>query len=76
MPYWVYVRNQAPDPNRKSKTYSTLMEAEEAAEFLRSQGLDAHATSGRPAQYTLEKAFTANKQSAIDDIESKLKGMT
>lgn len=74
-PYWVYVRNQAPDPNRKSNTYSTLAEAEAAAAFLRSKGLDAHATSGRPANYTLEKAFTANRAKAEEDAKQRLRGL-
>lgn len=34
-----------------------------------------HATNGRPAQYTLEKAFTVNKPKAIADLERMLKGM-
>ena len=32
-----------------------------------------HATNGRPPAYTLEKAFTANKNKAIADLENKLK---
>lgn len=78
-PWWVYVKNS---PNRdlrsnELKPRYTKLQAEAIAASMRSEeGLDAYATSGRPAQYTLEKAFTANRQSAIDDIESKLKGMT
>lgn len=78
IPYWVYVRNS---PNRdlrsrELKPHYTKLEAEAIAASMRAEGIDAYATSGRPAQYTLEKAFAANRQSAIDDIESKLKGMT
>lgn len=32
-----------------------------------------HATNGRKPQYTLEKAFTANKSKALADLERKLK---
>lgn len=77
IPWWVYVRNS---PNRDVrprdlKPHYTQLQAEAIAESMRAEGIDAHATSGRPAQYTLEKAFTANRQSAMDDIESKLKGL-
>ena len=32
-----------------------------------------HATNGRPPAYTLEKAFTGNKNKAIADLENQLK---
>lgn len=34
-----------------------------------------HATNGRPAHYTLEKAFTVNKPKAIADAKTRLKGL-
>ena len=50
-----------------------LTEAEAKAIAERDPSL--HATNGRPANYTLEKAFIANKPKAIADLENKLRGL-
>lgn len=68
--WWVYIKGQASQGG--GKTYHTKEEAEDAARFLRGKGLDAHATNGRKPNYTLEKAFTTNKDKAIADLRDKL----
>ena len=61
--WWVYVEgNDSPRSNQK---YYTKKEAEQAAAFLRSQGLDAHATNGRKPNRPLHRAYTAKKSSII-----------
>ena len=50
-----------------------LTEAE--AKAMAADDPSVHATNGRPAHYTLEKAFTKVKPKAIADLETKLKGL-
>lgn len=71
--WWVYVKNGNQPAADGGKQYATQQEAERAADFLRSQGLDAYATNGREPNYTLEKAFKRMKPYAIEDLEEKLK---
>ena len=69
--WWVFIEGQASQGG--GKTYNTKEEAEDAARFLRSQGLDAYVTNGRRPNYTLEKAFKSVKPKAISDLEDILK---
>ena len=69
--WWVYVKGQA--SRGGGKTYRTKEEAEDAASFLRSRGLEAVATNGRPPNYTLGKAFTTVKPKAVSDLETRMK---
>lgn len=69
--WWIFIEGQASQGG--GKTYATKEEAEDAARFLRSKGLDAYVTNGRKPNYTLEKAFTSVKPKAISDLETILK---
>lgn len=57
--WWVYIANET--PRAKKPVYLTEDEAKAIAASLRADGKDAYATNGNPANYTLEKAFTFNK---------------
>ena len=69
--WWVYVLGYQ---GNGGNTYQTKEEAQGAAAFLRSQGLDAYYTNGRKPNYTLEKAFTATMPKALAALAEKLKG--
>jgi hypothetical protein len=70
--WWVYVEgNDTPRANQKQ--YSE-QEAKETAAFLRSQGLDAHATKGTEAHRPLYRAFTSLKAALIRKAEEVLGG--
>lgn len=69
--WWVYVKGQASKGG--GKTYYSQAEAEDAAKYLRSKGLDAIATNGRKPNYTLQKAYTVNRSKAVADLEKKLR---
>ena len=69
--WWVYIKGQ--EPQGGGRTYASKEEAMETVAYLRSLGLDAYASNGRPPNYTLEKAFTKNKPKAIADMERQLK---
>ena len=71
--WWVYVKNGTQPASGGGKTYNTQEEAEDAANYLRSQGLEAYATRGREPSYTLEKAFSRMKAAATEDLEERLK---
>lgn len=68
--WWVYVKGQAPQGG--GTTYHSREEAEAVAASMRADGLDAYATNGREPNYTLERAFDANRQKAIADLEAQL----
>lgn len=72
--WWVYVKNGTEPAADGGKKYGTQQEAEDAANFLRSQGLDAYATQGREPNYTLEKAYLRLKDAAIEDLAERLGG--
>lgn len=57
--WWVYVANET--PRATNPVYLSEAEAKAIAASLRADGKDAYATNGNPANYTLEKAFTFNK---------------
>ena len=68
--WWVYVEgNDTPRGNQK---YYTETEAKQTAAFLRSQGLDAHATKGVEANRPLYRAFTSLKSALIRKAEEVL----
>lgn len=70
--WWVYVKN-GETRSKTGATYASREEAEEAAEFLRKvKRLEAYATNGREPNYTLEKAFEANKAKAQRRLEQML----
>ena len=69
--WWVYVEgNDTPSSNQKMYTEE---EAKQTAAFLRSQGLDAHATKGTKANRPLFSAFTSLKTALIRRAEEILK---
>lgn len=68
--WWVYVEgNDTPSSNQK---YYTEKEAKETAAYLRSQGLDAHATNGTEANRPLYRAFTSLRAALIKRAEEVL----
>ena len=54
--------------------YDSQQEAEEAVQYLRSQGLPAVATNGEDAHLTLQKAFAAKQNTIIRMAETILRG--
>lgn len=65
--WWVYVEgNDTPKANQK---HYTEEEAKLAAAYLRSKGLDAHATKGTEANRPLFKAFNSLKNALIKRAE-------
>lgn len=48
---------------------------EQEAKAIAARDPSLHATNGRPAHYTLEKAFAVNKPKAIADAKTRLKGL-
>lgn len=68
--WWVYVEgNDTPRANQKMYTES---EAIQTAAFLRSKGLDAHATKGTVANRPLFRAFESLKNPLIRKAEEEL----
>lgn len=70
--WWVYVKDGDSRKSTGGKTYASQAEAQEAADFLRSRGLDAYATNGRDPQYTLQNAFTKTEPKAVRRLETML----
>ena len=68
--WWVYVEGN--DTPRSNQKYYTEKEAKETAAFLRSQGLDAHATKGTEANRPLFRAFNSLKAALIRKAEEVL----
>lgn len=69
--WWVYVEgNDTPSTNQKRYTEE---EAKQAAAFLRSKGLEAHATKGVKANRPLFRAFTSLKTALIKRAGEVLK---
>lgn len=69
--WWVYVEgNDTPSANQKMYTEA---EAKATAAFLRSKGLDAHATKGTQANRPLYRAFISLKTALIRRAEEVLK---
>lgn len=68
--WWVYVEGN--DTPRSNQKYYTEKEAKQTAAFLRSQGLDAHATKGVEAHRPLFRAFTSLKAALIRRAEQVL----
>jgi hypothetical protein len=66
--WWVY------KDGYKGKGGKILTEAE--AKAIAAGDPTVHATNGREPNYTLEKAFTANRGKAIADLEEKMKAGT
>lgn len=68
--WWVYVEgNDSPRANQKRYTKE---EAIQTAAYLRSQGLDAHATNGSEPNRPLHKAFVSKKAALIRRAEQVL----
>lgn len=70
--WWVYVKGEAPRA-KASKEYLDKDEAQAIADSMKADGLDAYATNGREPNYTLEKAFEANKNKSISRLKQLLK---
>lgn len=70
--WWVYVEgNDTPRSNQKIYTED---EAKSVAAYLRSEGLDAHATNGIDPNRPLYRAFTSLENALIRRAEEVLKG--
>ena len=69
--WWVYVEGN--DTPRSKQRYYTKEEALQTAAFLRSKGLDAHATNGTEPNRPLYRAFTSLKSALIRRAEEVLK---
>lgn len=69
--WWVYVEGND-TPRAQQKKY-TEAEAKETAAFLRSQGLDAHATNGQEPNRPLFRAFTSLKSALVRLAEESLR---
>ncbi len=68
--WWVYVEgNDTPRSNQKNYTED---EARATAAYLKSKGLDAHATNGKEANRPLFRAFTTKKGKLIKRLGSIL----
>ena len=72
--WWVYVKDGDTRKSTGGKTYPSQAEAQEAADFLIKQGLEAYATNGRDPQHTLQNAFVKTEPKAQRLLESLLKG--
>lgn len=71
--WWVYVDGESSKKTPKNlKTY-TYEEAKRIMAILRSKGLDAHMTEGRPASPYLKPAVSDHKQTYRNIIEDELK---
>lgn len=70
--WWVYVKGQQ-SGKKSSAEYRDKDEAQAVADSMQKDGLDAYATNGREANYTLEKAFLAVKNPAIAQLKRLLK---
>ncbi len=70
--WWVYVEGN--DTPRSKQNYYTEEEAKHTAAYLRSKGLDAHATNGIEPNRPLHTAFTTQKAALIRRAEEVLKG--
>ena len=68
--WWVYVEGN--DTPRSNQKFYTEAEAKDVAAFLKSQGLDAHATKGTEANRPLFKAFTSLQTALIRKAEQVL----
>jgi hypothetical protein len=68
--WWVYVEGN--DTPRGKQKYYTEKEARETAAFLRSKGLDAHATNGTEPNRPLYRAFTSLRAALIRRAEEVL----
>ena len=72
--WWVYVNGQR-SSEKSSAEYRHEDEAKAVAASMRSEGLDAYASNGRRPNYTLENAFKAVKNPAIEELKRRLKEM-
>lgn len=70
--WWVYVEGN--DSPRGNQQYYTEKEAKQTAAYLRSKGLDAHATNGIEPNRPLHRAFTALKSALIRRAEKVIGG--
>lgn len=72
--WWIYTPDSNGPDGYDSREYATKEEAEDMAAYIRKRyKKKAIVTNGRKANYTLEKAFTAKKATAISNLEAKLK---
>lgn len=69
--WWVFVKDGPAGDGGES--YETEEEAKAVAESMRAAGLDAYHTNGRPANYTLEKAFKRVEDPSRQRLEQILK---
>lgn len=65
--WWVYVEGN--DSPKRSRPIYTKQEAMQTAAYLRSKGLDAHATNGIEPNRPLHRAFTSLKSALIRRAE-------
>lgn len=72
--YWVYVEDNDTGQSSTNKKQYTLQEAKEAVAYLRSKGLKAHYTKGKPPHRAFQNAFNSLKGALIKRAEQILKG--
>lgn len=70
--WWVYVEGN--DTPRGKQNYYTEQEAKQTAAYLRSKGIDAHATNGIEPHRPLHTAYTTLKSALIRRAEEVLRG--
>lgn len=70
--WWVYVEGN--DSPRGNQQYYTKNEAMQTAAYLRSKGLDAHATNGIEPNRPLHRAFTSLKSTLVRMAEQVIGG--
>lgn len=74
--WWVYTPDTPGPPGYKSNTYYDEMEAMMMAAHIQSKyNKKAYVSNGQRPNYTLEKAFNANKEKAKSALEKLLKEM-
>lgn len=73
--WWIYTPDDQGPPGYKSNTYYDEMEAMMMAAWIQAtHNKKAYVTNGRKPNYTLENAFKAVKNPAIERLEQLLKG--
>lgn len=72
--YWVYVEDS--NSSKKSTKHYTLEEAKETASYLRSKGLKAYYTNGRPAKRMLYRAYQTKKSEVLQTANTMFKELS
>lgn len=74
--WWIYTPGSEGPKGYKSNTYYDEMEAMMMAAYIQQElGKKAYVSNGHDPNYTLEKAFKAVKNTAIAELERRMKGL-